>query len=125
MSWVWDHFTKKDGKAVCKVAKANGEPCNQQLEWKKSTTSLSYHLTNVHGLEKGSAGPQHKRMKFSLPAGPVMTEKETFCATWALNALSFDLIDACSDLRNRLKECTVDALMFVRMNLRPLGYLTF
>ena len=87
MSWVWDHFTKKDGKAVCKVAKANGEPCNQQLEWKKSTTSLSYHLTNVHGLEKGSAGPQHKRMKFS--------------------------------------SVVVDALMFVRMNLRPLGYLTF
>jgi hypothetical protein len=23
----------------------------------------------------------------------MMTEKETFCATWALNALSFDLID--------------------------------
>ena len=58
MSWVWDHFKRNGSKAVCTVPKASGEPCNVELEWKKSTTSLACHLTNVHGLEKGA--PAHK-----------------------------------------------------------------
>ena len=45
---------------ICKVPEDNGEPCNQELECKKSTISLSYHLTNVHNLEKGT--PAHSKL---------------------------------------------------------------
>ena len=62
-----------------------------ELEWKKSTTSLAYHLTNVHGLEKGAPAHQQKRLKLGPSSSPfslALTEKEVVCATWALNGLS-------------------------------------
>jgi hypothetical protein len=95
-SWVWDHFKKSGGKAVCTVRLANGQPCGQALEWKQSTTSLAYHLTNVHDLQRGAPVPNQKKMKFGPPSCStpwVLNQKEILCATWAANGLSYDLIE--------------------------------
>ena len=53
-SWVWEHFKKRDGKAVCQYQDANGVLCGVSLEYQKTTSSLSYHLVNVHGVAKGA-----------------------------------------------------------------------
>ena len=77
---------------VACVPKASGEPCNQEFEF-KSTTTLSYYLTNVHGIERGAPAHAQKKIKCDAPTGPKLTEKQLFCATWATNGLAYELVD--------------------------------
>ena len=59
-SWVWEHFKKKDGKAICQHEDGNGVVCGVALEFQKTTSSMSYHLVNVHGLTKGAPAKKQK-----------------------------------------------------------------
>ena len=59
-SWVWEHFKKRDGKAVCQYEDSNGVLCGVSLEYQKTTSSLSYHLVNVHGIAKGAPAKKQR-----------------------------------------------------------------
>ena len=59
-SWVWDHFKKKDRKAVCQYEDTNGVVCGAAIDFQKTTSSMSYHLVNVHGLAEGAPAKKQK-----------------------------------------------------------------
>ena len=59
-SWVWEHFKKKDGKAVCQYEDRNGVVCGAPIDFQKTTSSMSYHLVHVHGLVKGAPAKKQR-----------------------------------------------------------------
>ncbi len=62
MSWVWEYFKKKEGKAVCHFEDGNGSICGAKLDFGNNTSSLSYHLVNKHGLAKGAPAKKQRRL---------------------------------------------------------------
>ena len=93
-SWVWAHFTKPDKKgekALCGLLGSNGKPCGAQIAYTSSTSSLAYHLTSVHGLEKGTPSKKKKTLKWGPSIGKSqefpLNERELLCVTWASNGL--------------------------------------
>ena len=99
-SWVWGHFTKpakKGDKATCAIVGSNGKLCGAQIAYTSSTSSLAYHLTSVHGLERGTPSKKQKTLKWghyigTSPEFP-LNERELLCVTWASNGLAYDLIE--------------------------------
>ena len=99
-SWVWQHFKKpqtKGEKATCSVLKADGNPCGAQVGCSAGTSSLAYHLTSVHRMEKGCPLKKQRKLTWGSAIGtsPVfpLNDKELLCVTWASNALSYDLVE--------------------------------
>jgi hypothetical protein len=99
-SWVWLHFKKpksKGEKAICQVPKADGAPCGAGIAWLSGTTSLGYHLTSVHKLERGAPSKRQKTLKWGTTIGTSpsfpLNDKELLCVTWASNGLSYELIE--------------------------------
>jgi len=94
-SWVWTHFKGVGSKARCLVVNEDGKEYGVELVAKYSTTPLSYHLTEVHGIKKGEPTQRKKRIEFGGPISSAITmnANEVICATWACNGLSCDLID--------------------------------
>ena len=94
-SWVWAHFVKNGNQAKCKVVDIHGKECGEVLTYKGATSSLSYHLVERHHLQKGE--PAHKQPKIDAyaekPSGFTLSAKEALCVTWAVNALTYELID--------------------------------
>ena len=91
-SWVWGHFTKpakKGDKATCAIVGSNGKLCGAQIAYTSSTSSLAYHLTSVHGLERGTPSKKQKTLKWghSIGTSPEfpLNERELLCVTWASN----------------------------------------
>ena len=96
---------------MCQHQHTNGAICGVALEF--STSSLSYHLVNVHGIAKGSLAKRHKLipkmnsvssagmcyhffvhvLKRLLVSAFVPNAKEQLCLTWACNALAFEVLD--------------------------------
>jgi len=66
MLGLWDHFAKKNGKAVCKVQLDNGTVCGAQMECGNNTSSL--HLVNKYGMAKGA--PAKKTRTLFPSSGP-------------------------------------------------------
>ena len=82
---------------MCQYQDVNGVICGDRLEYGKNTSSLSYHLVNKHGLQKGAPAQKQKLMTLqpkSLSAsGFILSEREQLCLTWACNELSYELVD--------------------------------
>jgi len=113
-SWVWEHFKKEDGKAICQHKDANNVICGAKLALGSNTSSLSYHLTSKHGLAKGAPSKKQRLLpqqqtcmpnsrRLALPTfwgrglvtskACVLSQSEEFCLTWALNGLAHDLVE--------------------------------
>ena len=95
-SWVWDHFKDKNpgGKVICQVDDAEGKRCGAELNF--NLTSMAYHLTHVHGLQKGSPSKRQKLMptsKIMTRKAILLSEKEQMCLAWAANGLAYDVLD--------------------------------
>ena len=99
-SWVWHHFQKptaKGTKATCLVPKADGKPCGTLIGCSAGTSSMTYHLENVHKMEKGCPSKKQRTLKWGSAVGPSpvfpLNDKELLCLTWASNGLSYDLVE--------------------------------
>lgn len=111
-SWVWSHFAKpekKGEKAICQVVGTNGKACGAQIIYSTSTSSLGYHLTSVHGLQKGTPSKKQKTLQWGKAIGKSpefpLNDKELLCVTWACNGLAYDLVDD-----NLFRRCFAGAL---------------
>ena len=75
---------------MCLVKDADGKECGVALSFKHSTSSLAYHLTDVHKLEKGEPAHKQRKIGFTM-SNPVifgMNAKE-----FVQLGLAFELID--------------------------------
>jgi len=96
-SWVWGHFKDKGpagGKVVCQFDDAQGKRCGTELNF--NLTSMAYHLTNVHGLQKGSPSKKQKRIvssHFITNKAATINDKEQICLCWAANGLAYEVIE--------------------------------
>ena len=76
---------------------SNGKPCGAEISYTSSTSSLTHHLANVHGLQKGTPSKKQKTLHWGKAIGKSaqfpLNEKELMCVTWACNGLAYDLVD--------------------------------
>jgi len=57
---------------------------------------MAYHLTNVHGLQKGSPSKKQKRIvssHFITNKAATINDKEQICLCWAANGLAYEVIE--------------------------------
>ncbi|XP_004517953.1 serendipity locus protein delta [Ceratitis capitata] len=71
VSAVWQHFDKVDGgrRVKCKE-------CNKLLKYNKSTTTLSFHLRAMHGIDTTRSKTQ---LEYSDPAGTIRELTSEYC----------------------------------------------
>lgn len=100
MSWVWKHFTRgvvvTGTQTICNVKLPDGRQCGESYSATTGTQVLAKHLTNVHGLECGSAPPIKKAksgVEAMLMPKSKLAEAHQLALVWARNSLSFALID--------------------------------
>lgn len=99
-SWVWAHFrkpAKKGDKALCQVPTSTGQPCGAHIAVGNGTSSLAYHLTSLHGIERNVLPKKQKVLQWGKAIGTApefpLKERELLCVAWAANGLSYDLVE--------------------------------
>ena len=82
-----DQPKQKGNKAVCQVVEADGKPCLADFVYTSGTSSIAYHLTSVHVLQKGVPAKRQKVIHWGCAVGNSPTfpfnDKELLCVTWA------------------------------------------